>query len=230
VTTAALVALGVSGILLSERANAATIGDMALGPKLLNAFFTGVTPRSAGFNSIDTAAMTDNGLIVLIALMFVGAAAGSTAGGIKVQTFSLLLFAIITAIRGGTEVQAFGRRVPNGHVLRAIAVALLALAVVFSVAFLLSLTEQKRFLSLLFEAFSAFGTAGLSMGITPDLSPLGRLIISLTMFAGRLGPLTLVLALDARERRSFYRLPEEGKNRLMIEATQERRRWLAGHR
>jgi len=210
VTTMFLIALGVAGILFTERANGATIGDMPLGPKVLNAFFTGVTPRSAGFNSVNTAAMTDNGLIVLIALMFVGGAAGSTAGGIKVQTFSVLLFAIITTIRGGTEVQAFGRRVPYGHVLRAIAVALLSLAAVFVMAFVLSLAEPNRFLHLLFETFSAFGTAGLSTGITPDLGPLGRLIISLTMFAGRLGPLTLALALDARERRTVYRLPEEG--------------------
>ena len=86
-----------------------------------------MTPRTAGFNTVNTTAMTENGLFVLIALMFVGGAAGSTAGGIKIQTFSLLCFAIATAVRGGSEVEAFGRRVPSGYLLRAIAVALLAL-------------------------------------------------------------------------------------------------------
>jgi trk system potassium uptake protein TrkH len=210
VTTAALVVLGTAGVLLTEWANVATLGSMSAGLKVLNAFFTGVTPRSAGFNTVDTRALTESGLFVLIALMFVGGAAGSTAGGIKVQTFSLLLFAIVTAVRGRSEVEAFRRRVPSEYVLRAISVALLALALVFVVAFALSLSEQTRFLYLLFEAFSAFGTAGLSTGITPDLSPVGRALVTLTMFAGRLGPLTLVLALAARERHTLYRRPEEG--------------------
>jgi trk system potassium uptake protein TrkH len=210
VTTAVLLALGTVGVLFTERANAATLGDMPIGLRLLNAFFASVSPRTAGFNSIDVGAMTENGLFVLIALMFIGGAAGSTAGGIKVQTFSVLLFAIVSAVRGGSEVEAFGRRVPNGYVLRAIAVALLSLAVVFVVAFALTLTENARFLYLLFEAFSAFGTVGLTTGITPNLSPASLVILGVTMFAGRLGPLTLVLALAARERRTTYRWPAEG--------------------
>jgi trk system potassium uptake protein TrkH len=208
-TSATLIVLGTAAVLLTERANPDTLGDMQLGPRLLNAFFTGVTPRTAGFNTIDTAAMTETGLFVLIALMFVGGSAGSTAGGIKVQTFSLLFFAIVTAVRGGTDVEAFGRRVSSGLVLRAIAVALLALALVFVVAFVLTLTERARFVYLLFESFSAFGTVGMSTGITPDLTSAGRVIIGLTMFAGRLGPLTLALALAARERRPVYRWPQE---------------------
>jgi len=208
-TTAALIVLGSAGVLLAERANPETLGDMPLGPRLLNAFFTGVTPRTAGFNTINTGAMTETGLFVLIALMFVGGAAGSTAGGIKVQTFSVLFFAIVSAVGGGTEVEAFGRRVPNGLVLRGIAVALLALALVFVVALVLTFTEKARFVYLLFESFSAFGTAGMSTGITPELTSEGRIILSLTMFAGRLGPLTLALALSGRERRAVYRWPEE---------------------
>jgi trk/ktr system potassium uptake protein len=209
-TSGALVVLGTLGVLFTERANPDTLGSMPIGPRLLNAFFTGVTPRSAGFNSLNTGAMTDNGLFVLIALMFIGGAAGSTAGGIKVQTFSVLFYAIVAAVRSGSEVEAFGRRVPIQHLLRATAVALLSLALVFSVAFALTLTEPTRFLFLLFEAFSAFGTAGLTTGITSDLSLAGRTIVGATMFAGRLGPLTLMLALAARERNARYRWPEEG--------------------
>jgi len=209
-TTAALIVLGTAGVLFTERTNPATLGDLSVGPRLLNAFFTGLAPRSAGFNSVDISAMTESGLFVLIALMFVGGAAGSTAGGIKVQTFSVLFFAIVTAVRGGSDVEAFRRRIPAATVLRASSVALLSLAIVFLVALALTLTEQPRFLYLLFEAFSAFGTVGLSVGITPEVTPVGRAILSLTMFAGRLGPLTLVLALAARERQRSYRWPEEG--------------------
>jgi len=209
-TTFALVILGTAGVLFTERANNATLGEMAAGQKLLNALFTAVTPRTAGFNSLNTGAMTENGLFLIIALMFVGGAAGSTAGGIKVQTFSLLFFAIVSAVRGRGDVEIFSRRVPGRYLLRAIAVALLSLALVFTIAFALTLTEQRRFLYLLFEAFSAFGTVGMSTGITPDFTPAGRVILALTMFAGRLGPLTLVLAVTARERQHAYRWPEEG--------------------
>jgi trk system potassium uptake protein TrkH len=210
VTTAVLIVVGTAAILFTERANPATLGDMPFGTRLLNGFFTAVTPRSAGFNSVDLAVMTENGLFVLCALMFVGGAAGSTAGGIKVQTFSLLFFAIVAAVRGGTDVEAYGRRVPNNIVLRAIAVALLSLALVLAVAMLLTVTEGPHFGALLFETISAIGTAGLTVGITRELTVFGRVLLTLTMFAGRLGPLTLVLALASRERATGIRWPEEG--------------------
>jgi trk system potassium uptake protein TrkH len=210
VTTLALITFGFVCVLFTERTNLATLGGMSVGPRLLNALFTGVSPRTAGFNSIDTGAMTESGLFVLIGLMFVGGAAGSTAGGIKVQTFALLFFAILSAVRGGSDVVAFNRRIPTAQMLRVVAVTSLALAFVFIVAFALTLTERARFLDLLFEAFSAFGTVGMSTGITSDLNPAGRLIVALSMFAGRLGPLTLVLALAAREQQALLRWPEEG--------------------
>jgi trk system potassium uptake protein TrkH len=177
---------------------------------VLNAVFHGAAARTAGFNAVATDAVTDAGLLVLIGLMFIGGASGSTAGGIKLQTFSLLFFAILSTAAGRQDIQAFRRRVPTAYVLRALTVALLALAVVFAVAFALSVTERAPFVALTFEAFSAFATVGLSTGITPDLSPAGRLIVTATMFVGRLGPLTLVVALAARERRTSYRWAEEG--------------------
>ena len=171
--------------------------------------FTAVTPRTADFNTVNTGAMTENGLFVLIALMFVGGAAGSTAGGIKVQTFSLLLFAMLSAVRGTRDVEAFGQRAPLPYVLRALTVALLSLAAVLLLSFALNVTERFGFLRVLFEAFSAFGTVGLSTGITPESTPSGRALLILGMFTGRLGPLTLVLALAAREHHRTYRRPEE---------------------
>jgi trk system potassium uptake protein TrkH len=209
VTTLLLVVLGTLGVLFTERANTATIGDMAPGPRLLNAFFTGVTPRTAGFNSVDIASMTESGLVVLMALMFVGGAAGSTAGGIKVQTFSLLFFAILSAVRGASDVEAFRRRVPIVNVLRAIAVALISLAIILGASFALSATEELPYITVLFETISAFTTAGLWTGTTHELSPPGQVIVMLLMFAGWLGPLTLVIALAARRRRGAYRWAEE---------------------
>jgi trk system potassium uptake protein TrkH len=209
VTTVCLVAGGTLGVLWAEQANSATLGGMEIGQRVLNAFFHGVTPRTAGFNSIDVGAMTEAGLLITIALMFIGGASASTAGGIKVQTFTLLLFAIISTARGLEEVQAFGRRAPPGHLLRALTVALLSVAVVFTVAIALNVAERVAYLRTLFEAVSAFGTVGLSTGMTPDTTPAGRMLLIVTMFIGRLGPLTLALALVAHTRRVPYRWPVE---------------------
>ncbi|MBA2363780.1 MAG: TrkH family potassium uptake protein, partial [Chloroflexia bacterium] len=129
----------------------------------------------------------------------------STAGGIKVQTFSLLFLAILASIRGSDYVVAFGREIPHAQVYRALSVALLAVAMVFAVALILTVTEPFGFTDVFFEAVSAFGTVGLSTGITPELSIWGRFIVMATMFVGRLGPLTLVLALAARADRPNYR-------------------------
>jgi trk system potassium uptake protein TrkH len=209
-TTAAVTGTGTLALLFTEWSNPETLGGLPAGPRLLNAVFHSAAARTAGFNAVPTDAVTDAGLLVLIGLMFIGGASGSTAGGIKLQTFSLLLFAILSTAAGSQDIQAFRRRIPTPYVLRALTVALLALAVVFAVAFALSMTERGPFVALAFEAFSAFATVGLSTGITPDLSPAGRLIVTATMFVGRLGPLTLVIALAARERRTSYRWAEEG--------------------
>jgi trk system potassium uptake protein len=208
VTTGLLAVMGTLGLLFTERSNPATLGAMDLGPRILNAFFQAVS-RTAGFSSVDIGAMTEEGLFVLMGLMFVGGSAGSTAGGVKVQTFSILLFAIISAARGLDEVEAFRRRVPNAQVLRALSVALLYVALVFAMSFLLNVAERFVFDRVLFEAISALGTVGYSTGITPETGPAGRAILITSMFVGRLGPLTLVIALAARARRTTYRWTEE---------------------
>jgi trk system potassium uptake protein TrkH len=182
---------------------------MDAGAGLLNAFFLAVAARTAGFNAIDIGALSGGALLLLIGLMFIGGAAGSTAGGIKVQTFSLLFFAIISGFRGKEEVEAFQRRIPTVDVFRALGVALIAIAVVFAGAIALSLSERFTFDRELFEVVSAFGTAGLTMGITPDTTPLGRVILIAMMFVGRLGPLTLALALLTRTGGQRYSWPHE---------------------
>jgi trk system potassium uptake protein len=153
--------------------------------------------------------MTEDGLFLLMPLMFIGGSAGSTAGGIKVQTFGLLFFAIVSAARGLHEVEAFRRRTPDGQMLRALAVALLSIALVFGTAFVLNISEGFAFHRVLFEAISALATVGYSTGITAETTVVGRAILIAAMFVGRLGPLTLVVALAARERRTTYHWPEE---------------------
>ncbi|MDE3077565.1 MAG: Trk family potassium uptake protein, partial [Chloroflexota bacterium] len=142
-------------------------------------------------------------------LMFIGGAAGSAAGGIKVQTFALLLLAIAASAAGREDVVAYGRQVPNTAVHRAVAVALLSIALVVTVSLVLSVTETAPFSHVLMETVSAFGTVGFSAGLTQHLSIMGRLLIIVTMFAGRLGPLTLVLALIARTKPHSLRYAPE---------------------
>jgi trk system potassium uptake protein TrkH len=204
-TTAALLVGGAVVIGFTEWSNPATLGAMPPEQRFLNAIFESATLRTAGFTALDTGALIESTLFVVMALMFIGGASGSTAGGIKVNTFAVLLIAIVSTVRGEPSATAFGRRIQHGVVYRALAVALLAIAFVFVVGLGLTLTTDATFVQTLFEAVSAFGTVGASTGITPGLSDPARLIVSFAMFVGRLGPLTLVLALAARAHAVAYR-------------------------
>jgi len=205
-TTVALVAGGTLAIGAFEWDNPATLGALPVEQRPLNALFESVTLRTAGFSALDSASLTEASLFVVMALMFIGGASGSTAGGIKVNTFSVLLVAILSTARGRPSAEAFGRRIPHILIYRALSVALLSLAVLFLVALGLELTASGRsFVEVLFESVSALGTVGASTGITPDLPDASQAILILAMFVGRLGPLTLVLALTARARPIAYR-------------------------
>jgi len=207
--TALLLTLGTLIILNAEFSVPDTMGPLSVTQKLVNAFFQSVTARTAGFSTISMASVTDYSLFFIMILMFIGGAAGSTAGGIKVNTFAMLSTTIWSIIRGKVQPGAFGREFSTQQILRALTVIMLAILLVVIVVFLLTVTEEFRFINLLFEAVSAFGTVGLSTGITPLLSTGGRLIITATMFAGRLGPLTLILALIQGQKPAGYRHPEE---------------------
>lgn len=208
VTTLGLLALGVVVILMTEYFNQDTLGPMPLGQKVLDAFFQSVTPRTAGFNVIDIGKMTEFTLFFTLLLMFIGGASGSTAGGIKVNTFGLLIATVVSAIKGKEYAGAYDKEFTNLGVYRALTVAMLSLALVSVVVLVLTVTEKFSFIQLLFETVSAFGTVGLTTGITPELSTAGRVIIAATMFIGRLGPLTLALATVQRQRPSIYRYPK----------------------
>ncbi len=200
-TTAALVLAGTVALLAFEWGNAATLGALPEAQRPLNALFESVSFRTAGMTTIPMGSLTDSSLITAIGLMFIGGASGSTAGGIKVTTFAILLFTIISTVRGRPFTEAFGRRVPGDVVARALSVALLAVAFGFAGALALEVTGAPgSFLQIAFETASAFGTVGDTTGITPQLSEPSLMVLALAMFAGRLGPLTLVLALSARAR------------------------------
>ena len=204
-TTIALLVGGTVLIGLIEWSNPLTLGAMPAEQRVLNAFFESATLRTAGFTALDTGALVESTLFVVMALMFIGGASGSTAGGIKVNTFAVLLIAITSTVRGEPSATAFGRRIKHAIVYRALAVLILSIGFVFLVGLGLTLTTDATFVQTLFEAVSAFGTVGASTGITPELSDPARLITSVAMFIGRLGPLTLVLALAARAHPVSYR-------------------------
>jgi len=208
-TTVSLLALGIIVILFTEWNNPDTLGAMSQPQRLLNAFFQSVTARTAGFSTITMANVADYTLFFTMLLMFVGGASGSTAGGIKINTFGMLVATIWSTIRGRERAGAFGRQFNTQQIHRALTLVMFSLGLVCLVVFILTVTEEFHFLNLLFETVSAFGTVGLSTGITPNLSMAGRLIITGTMFAGRLGPLTLALALIQRQQPTAYRYPEE---------------------
>ena len=210
VTSLTLIVLGALGLLLADATGA--IGRARGAERWLGAFFQSVTARTAGFNTVNINALDQASKIQLIVLMFIGASPGSTGGGIKTVTFAVLLLSLVAIARGDTEVRAFRRTLPRAIVSKALALIVLSLGFVMSSALALSIVEAPRhydLVKILFETVSAFGTVGLSTGITKDLSTAGKIVIIITMFVGRLGPLTMVLAMGERARRRTYDYPEE---------------------
>ena len=201
-------------IFLFEYGNERTIGSLSATGKALGAFFQSVSPRTAGSNTLPIADLTDATLFLTIFLMYIGGGSGSTAGGIKVSTFAVLLVTVLSQLRGREDIVMFKRRLMFSTILKAMTVALSGTMIVIIVTFILCATEKNHgLLVYLFEATSAFGTVGLSMGLTPELSTAGRIIIMLTMFLGRLGPLTLGFAISRKRIKESYHYP---KAKIMI--------------
>jgi len=183
-------------ILGLEFRNPATLGSLAMSDKLWASYFQGVVTRTAGFNSLDISQMTASSLIYMMGMMFIGASSGSTGGGIKVTTAAILFFALWKVVRNQEDVNIFKRRIPQELVIRALSITLSGILFMFIIFFLLTITEAgKDITKILFETVSAFGTVGLSAGLTPELTPLGRILLTVMMFIGRLGPLTMAFAL-----------------------------------
>lgn len=221
-THAKMVILMTSGLLLlgfvlfavAEWNNPDTIASLSVRDKLINSAFQSITPRTAGYNSIDQASMTPSSKLLTLLLMFVGASPASTGGGVKTTTFAILLLSVRAAIRGKADVEFNERRFPPQLVQRAMSIFGIYLTAAVTVTFLICLIENlsNNAISLeaiVFETLSAFGTVGLSYGITPDLHAVSKLLLIVSMFIGRLGPLTLAIALARRaESTPQIRYPE----------------------
>lgn len=207
--TTALLALGTIVFTIAESNNPDTFGPLSGPQKVIAGFFASAVARTAGFNSVNTGAMTSESLLATDALMFVGGGSAGTAGGIKVTTFGLLAFVLWSEIRGETHVTVGRRRIPERNQREALAIALLGLGVVVASTFLLLDITDFSLEVLLFEVISAFATVGLSTGITAQLSTVAQLVLIGLMFAGRVGPLTLASAMALRTRTRRYELPEE---------------------
>ncbi len=195
-------------ILLLEMNNAKTLGSLSWSDKLWAAYFQGVSPRTAGFNTIDVTQINDSTAFFSIILMFIGAGSASTGGGIKLTTFIIIVLAVFTYLKGKEEITTFKRSIDNKLVFKSLAIAMISILFVILAVFILSITEKAPFVKIVYEVVSAFGTVGLSMGLTFDLTWIGKVVLIFIMFLGKLGPLTLAFSL-ARRDSSKIRYPKE---------------------
>ena len=213
ITSVLLIVLGTLSILAIENNN--VLEGMPLKDKATASLFQAVTARTAGFNTVSISRFAPASLMILMLLMFIGASPGSTGGGIKTCTFAIIMASVWTMSKNRDKVFMFGRTLPKTIVRRAILIFVLALAWIFLATLLFAVFEKDNLgpgniiTRSLFEVTSAFGTVGLTTGITPHLSTIGKIIIILTMFTGRIGPLTLALAVAIKEEKIDYSYPEE---------------------
>lgn len=209
-TTVLLLIGGTIAFFLVEMRNPNTLGNLSLFDKLMAAWFQSVTPRTAGFNTIDIGKMTETGLFITIALMFIGASPGGTGGGIKTTTVRVLTSCTKAILQGKEEVHLYQRQVALILILKAVGVLVGSIATVTIATVLISLTDsQFDFIQIMFEVVSAFGTVGLSTGITASVSAVAKIVLVLTMYVGRVGILLLMASLLGDPRPSSVRYPEE---------------------
>lgn len=209
-TTLALIFFGALIIFIFEYNNPQTLGPLSLRDKIVESFFNSVTPRTAGFNSLNMLSLTSISALTIIILMFVGGSPGSTAGGIKTTTISVLLITLYCWIRGKDNIEVFHRRIGFNNLKKSITITTITVLLILFDIFILSYTENGTLRQIAFEVFSAFGTVGLTMNFTPELSAIGKIIIITAMYIGRLGPLTIALALSKESTNADgkYQYPE----------------------
>ncbi len=207
-TTVVLLVVGTLTYLALEYTNPATLAQLEPGSRLLAAMFQSVTPRTAGFNTIPTSELRQPSLLFTMGLMFIGASPGGTGGGVKTTTFIVLLLAL-QGVLCSKEACVARRRISKQLIDKSMLIFGLAGLLVFFATFALTITETQPFLTLAFEAMSAFGTVGLSMGATSSLTTAGKIVIIIVMFAGRVGPLTVAMAVAQQKQRAKFQYPEE---------------------
>lgn len=195
--SALLLIIGTVATLLIEYNNSLSIGDFGFGHKVLASFFQSTVTRTAGFNSIDIGQVHDATAIIYILLMFIGGSPASTAGGLKTTTFAVMIFSTIGMVRGEHDIVIFNRKIDKEVILRALAITIVCISLVVIVTMAIAIVEHDRFefLDILFESVSAFGTVGMTRGITPHLSDISKIILGFTMFIGRVGPTTIAVGL-----------------------------------
>ena len=194
-----------------EYNNSLTLGSLSLKNKILASYFQSITLRTAGFQTINLSGITLPTIIIYIFLMFIGASPGSTGGGLKTTTLGVLLLGITNSITGREDIQYRRRRISWTTFNKACAILILSLSYILFMIFLMSIFDSKMgFLPLLFELVSAFGTVGLSMGLTAKLSVITKIILIITMYIGRVGPLTILYAISRkRKQEGKYKYSEE---------------------
>lgn len=217
--TMILIGLGFIFFLIIEGTNPGTLGQAGIKEKILGSLFQSVTTRTAGFNTIAQSQMADASKFLTIVFMFIGGSPGGTAGGIKTVTFGVIFLAVISVVKGKDDVEAFDKRISWDIVKKSLAVVVISLIVVIFVTIVLSLTQVTNrfpFMDLFFEAVSGFATVGLSLGVTPHLTVIGKILLSITMFIGRLGPVTMVVAFSLKDKRSIKATIKKPEEKVMV--------------
>ncbi|HOF59641.1 MAG TPA: TrkH family potassium uptake protein [Candidatus Cloacimonadota bacterium] len=207
VTTAFLLVIGFTVFYLAEY-NGAMQG-FSIYRRILSSWFQSVTTRTAGFNTIDLSQIGKASVLISIVLMFIGASPGSTGGGIKTTSFAVLTLSVISLLKGKRHISVFKRRIHEYNFREATGLIMLSITIILVVLFFLMLVEPHAFDKLLFEAVSAFGTVGLTLGITPQLTVIGKLLITVLMYVGRIGPLTMIYAFSTRAKQININYAEE---------------------
>lgn len=206
-TSLILIAFGMLMFYFLEQEN--TLNGMKLGGQLITSFFQSITARTAGFNTVDFSIIGTPMLLIFIFLMFIGASPGSTGGGIKTSTFTLIIYSAINTIRGKKKIEIGKRTISPELLHKAFSIFLFSASSIFAAIFVLSISDgEKGIMPIAFEIVSAFSTVGLSTGITADLTFLGKIVIMICMFIGRIGTLTLAFALSSKQRSLNYEYPK----------------------
>lgn len=209
ISSGILIVVGVLSVGFMEWTNPATLGGETINTRAAMSVFQGITPRTAGFATVDYAEMRETTLFVQTLLMFIGTAPTSTGGGVKVTTVALVFLIVASQVRGQDKITLFWRELPRPLVAKALAVLALSTVLIVVGTLTIMVSDQLEFLPALFEITSAFGTTGLSMDVTPNLSDFGKTLVAVVMFLGRVGPITFVIAMTARQRPSKYSYPQE---------------------
>ncbi len=208
IITTSLLIIGTISIFLVEYDNPGTFKNLSLYQKTLAAFFQSTITRTAGFYSVPLSNLHESTVFIMIILMFIGGSPGSTGGGIKTTTFGVLFLSTRAVIKGDEDVVVFRKTIPDEVIHRALALVSISMALILIVSLVLTLTEDANFIDILFESTSAFATVGVSRDLSPNLSSIGKVLISTTMYMGRVGPLTMALAFASKRKGTNYKYSE----------------------